>query len=295
MLSCWPANRFDRWRYYLHLESQLSIFPSKVVFIHWRFYIFRNVYCFYVRFLPLFSLLITEQFNNSLEAFARICVNGFGSSSLPLQSEPYSATLGALLLAGVTGTGLSEMARQTSLNRGRSITLQRSMLGASDSGSAYSSTSLYEATLVDGGFTTLDSSHLNANFIINGITFTNFNGQTQSPNHNQTHHRDTSLHARQSSEPSYIICRELWDLMPMASHPKADTLSLPFRLSISHLHSKTKRNVPYLRRSWTRIGYYLFCFKITFGLATTAFDHGSGGLQECLGLSASFGFLDCWV
>jgi voltage-dependent calcium channel len=219
-----------------------------------------------VRSLPFFSLLITEQFNNSLEAFARICVNGFlfdpevnifGSSSLPLQSEPYCATPGALLSAGATGTGMTDMARQTSLNRGRSITqrfrrFQRSMLRpfalptrappalaphSSNSGGGRNGYP-YEATPVDGGFATLDNGHLNANFNTNGITFTNFNGQT----HNQTHHRDTSLYARQPSEPSYlsrVMRSDAHGTGNNSSHPKADTLSLPFRLSISHLHSKT--------------------------------------------------------
>jgi hypothetical protein len=263
-----------------------------------------------VRSFPFFSLLITEQFNNSLEAFARICVNGFlfdpqvllfGSSSLPLQSEPYAATPGASLPAGVTGTGMTEMARQTSLNRGRSITqrlrrFQKSMLRpfalATRTPLALSPHSTnsrggrdgypYEATPVDGGFTTFDNGHLNTIFNTNGITFTNFNGQTQSPNHNQTHHRDTSLHIRQPSEPSYLsrVMRSDASGTGNPSHPNGDTLALPFRLSISHLHSKTQRNVPYLRQSWTRIDFLaIICFWIAFGLATTGFEHGSGGLH----------------
>ena len=274
-----------------------------------------------MRSLPSFSLLITEQFNNSLEAFARICVNGFlfdpqvdifGSSSLPLQSEPYSATPGVSLPAGATATDMTEMARQTSLNRGQTITqrfrkFQRSMLRPfalatraplslaphyTDSGGG-SHRYPYEATPVDGGFSTATfDSHLNTNFNANGITIANLSGQTQAPNHNQTHHRDTSLasqlahrpHAktRQPSEPSYLSRAMRSDASGTGnpSHPKGDTLSLPFRLSISHIHSKTQRNIPYLRQSWTRIDFLaIICFWITFGLATTGFEHGRGGLH----------------
>ena len=260
----------------------------------------------------------TEKLNNSLEAFARICVNGFlfdpevvifGSSSLPLQSEPYTAaTPGAPLPPGMAGAGMTEMARQTSLNRGRSITqrfrrFQRSILrpfalATRDplaqaprytNGGGWRNGYPYEATPVDGGFTTFDSGHLSTNFNTNGITFANFNGQTHSSNH--THHRDTSLlpqpahraHATigQPSESSYLSRAMRSDAFGTGnpSHP-GDTLSLPFRLSISNLHSKTQRNVPYLRQSWTRIDFLaIVCFWITFGLATTGLEHGSGGIH----------------
>ena len=267
-----------------------------------------------------FLLLTTKQFNNSLEAFARICVNGFlfdpevtlfGSSSLPLQSEPYTSTAGdvsASLPAGVTGTGIAvEVARQTSLNRGRSITqkirrLQRSLLRpfalsrAPPAPELHSTTNggrsnyPYQATPLDGGFSTamFDNGHLKTNFN------TNFIGQTQAPSHSQTHHRNTSLasqlantahrvHAtiREPSEPTYLSKVMKSDANSLdTKHPDGDSLTLPFRLSISHLHSKTQRNVPYLRQSWTRIDFLaIVCFWIMFGLATAGFEHGNGGLH----------------
>ena len=201
---------------------------------------------------------------------------------------------------------MTEMARQTSLNRSRSITqrlrrFQKSMLrpfalatGApltphsTNSGGGRSGYP-YEATPVDGGFSTFD---LHTNLNTNGMIFADFNGQTPSPNYTHTHHRDTSItfqpahraHAtnRQPSEPSYLsrVMRSDAPAPANPSHQKGDTLSLPFRLSISHLHSKTQRNVPYLRQSWTRIDFLaIVCFWITFGLATTGFEHGSGGLH----------------
>ena len=274
---------------------------------------FRIVYYFYVCSLPSFALLVTEQFNNSLEAFARMCVNGFlfdpqvnifGSSSLPLQSEPYAITPGASHPAGPTGTGMTEMARQTSLHRSitqkfrrfqnsvlRPFALATPLAHSTDSGGRRDGYP-YEATPVDGGFATSDNGYLNSNFNTSSMTFANFNGQTQS-HYTQTHHRDTSIasqlahraHAtnRQPSEPSYLS-RVMRSDVPVAggnpNHPKGDTLALPFRYSISHLHSKTQRNVPYLRQSWTRIDFLaIVSFWITFALATTGFEHGIGGLH----------------
>jgi hypothetical protein len=264
-------------------------------------------------FIP-FALLITEQkFNNSLEAFARVCVNGFlfdpqvnifDSSSSPPQSEPYAVSPGAPHSSGVTGPGMTEMARQTSLNRGRSLTqrfrrFQNSMLRpfalatraplnlaphSTNSGGGRNGYP-YEATPVNGTFTAFDTGYLSS--------FSNFNGQTHTPNHNQTHNRDTSItsqpahraHAtnRQFSEPSYLSRVMRSDTLGPTgnpSHANGDTLALPFRLSISHLHSKTQRNVPYLRQSWTRIDFLaIVSFWITFGLATTGFEHGRGGIH----------------
>ena len=269
-----------------------------------------------MRSFPSFSFLITEQFNNSLEAFARICVNGFlfdptvnifSSSSLPLQSEPYATTTGASHPAGVTGPGMTGMARQASLSRGGSITqrfrkfqksIQRPFELATRAPAPHSTNDggsrdgyPYEATPVDAGFGTFDNGHLNSNFNNSSITFTNFNGQ--SSNHSQTHHRDTSISFqqpahraratnRQNSEPSYLsrVMRSDASVTGSSSHQKGDAVLLPFRLSISNLHSKTQRNVPYLRQSWTRIDFLaIVSFWITFALATTGFEHGSGGIH----------------
>ena len=267
-----------------------------------------------MRSFPSFSFLITEQFN-SLEAFARICVNGFlfdptvyifRSSSLSLQSEPYATTIGASHPAGVTWTGMTGMARQTSLNRGGSIiqrfrkfqkSIQRPFELAIRTPAPHSTNNggsrdgyPYEATLVDAGFGAFDNGHLNSNFNNSSITFTNFNGQ--SSNHSQTHHPDTSIsfqpahraHAtnRQNLEPSYLsrVMRSDASVTGDSSHQKGDAVLLPFHLSISNLHSKTQRNVPYLRQSWTRIDFLaIVSFWITFALATTGFEHGSGGIH----------------
>ena len=275
-------------------------------------YTFRTVHCFYVCSLPSFPLLTTKQFNDSLEAFARICVNGFifdphvlifGSSSSPLQPEPHtSGGVSASLPTGATKTGMAEMARQTSLNRGQTITqrlrrFQRSLLQPFEltqvppALAPHSTVSggrrnyPYETMPLDGGFstTTLDEGHLNTNFNTN---ITNLN--------RQTHHRDTSITARLAdtahrihttirhpSEPTYLSrVMKSDNNSGNPNHPKGDTLSLPFSLSISHLHSKLRRNVPYLRQSWTRIDFLaIVSFWIVFGLATAGVEHGNGGLH----------------
>lgn len=56
------------------------------------------------------------------------------------------------------------------------------------------------------------------------------------------------------------------------------TLSLPFRLSITQAHSKTQRNVPYLRHSWSRIDFVaIVSFWISFGLASGGLERGGNG------------------
>ena len=209
---------------------------------------------------------------------------------------------------------MAEMARQTSLSRGitqRLQRFQRSLLRPFELNQAPPALSPHattsgrgsnypdEVTPLDGGFSTatLHSVHLNTNFNTNDTSTTNFNGQTQAPSHNQIHHRDTSITARlantadrvhatirQPSEPTYLSRVMKTDANPLGTghskYPNGDFLALPFRLSIFNLHSKTQRNVPYLRQSWTRIDFLaILCFWITFGLATTGFEHGIGGLH----------------
>ena len=210
-----------------------------------------------MRSLPSsFSLLITEQFKNSLEAFARICVNGFlfgptvyifRSSSLPLQSDSFATTTGASYPAGVTG------------NRGGSIT-QRFRKSQKS---------------IQGPFELATRAP-----------------PTVSSNHSQTHHRDTSItfqpahraHAtnQQNSEPSFLsrVLRSDAHGTGNSSHQKADAVSLPFRLNMSNFHSKTQRNVPYLQQNWAQIDFLaVVSFWITYALATTGYEHGNGGLH----------------
>lgn len=267
---------------YFHTWEDYALFALFIIFT-----------CVHFRLFFVLYWLLNILYYNSLEAFARICVNGFlfdpeiplfSSSSSPLQSEPYTSNLGgvgASLPAGAIGTGMEEMARQATLNRGQSITqrlrrfhrgllrpfalVTQPSLSHSDIGGGGNNRYPYEATPVDGGFSTVT-----------------FNGQTQAPSHNQIHHRDTSLTFVNATDRTHTTIREPTYLSRVmrSDANKADSLSLPFRLSIFQLHSKTKRNVPYLRQSWTRIDFLaIVCFWITFGLATAGFEHGNGGLH----------------
>lgn len=62
----------------------------------------------------------------------------------------------------------------------------------------------------------------------------------------------------------------------LRSNNKPEILSLPFRLVIVQTHESTKRNVPYLRRSWNRIDFLsIVSFWIAFALATTNVERGA--------------------
>lgn len=185
-----------------------------------------------------------------LEAFARICVTGFlfdpevsmfslFSSPSAVPSDPYTPTP-----APTPG-----MARQTSLNRGPTVTqrlqrLQKRLLRpfalpSRPPVSAYP------------------------------MTATNVNGTT---------YRDNGL--PNSGQRPNTSFREAHDgtmlsmVMRSDTHPQ-DSVALPFRLSIGHLHDKTQRNVPYLRQSWSRIDFIaIVSFWITFALAVTGTEKG---------------------
>jgi len=54
-----------------------------------------------------------------------------------------------------------------------------------------------------------------------------------------------------------------------------DPISLPFRLSIQHVHEKTRRGLPFLRQSWTRIDFIaIVSFWIMFMLAVIGAERG---------------------
>ncbi|KXN82493.1 Calcium-channel protein cch1 [Leucoagaricus sp. SymC.cos] len=54
-----------------------------------------------------------------------------------------------------------------------------------------------------------------------------------------------------------------------------DLISLPFRLSVQHIHEKTRRGLPYLRQSWNRIDFVaIVSFWIMFGLAMAGVERG---------------------
>lgn len=175
------------------------------------------------------------------------------SSPHPSQLEPYTPTP-----APIPG-----MTRQTTLSRGRSITqrfnrikntLKRPFeLWSQPPNSAYPMVSASGPSAI-----TATNGHF-------------YQDDTLAGRIANTAHR---VHAtiRQPDEPTILS-------MAMRSDNSAknpDTIALPFRLSIGHLHDKTQRNVPYLRQSWSRIDFIaIVSFWITFVLAISGSEKGS--------------------
>ena len=79
--------------------------------------------------------------------------------------------------------------------------------------------------------------------------------------HLQSYIRDPS----QASQLSKVLGKDI-----------AESISLPFRLSLTQAHDKTRRNLPYLRQGWCRIDFIaIISFWVTFVLATTGVEKGS--------------------
>src|SRR5882762_5799321 len=75
-------------------------------------------------------------------------------------------------------------------------------------------------------------------------------------------------HLRNPSQPTFFS-KALRSDQP-------DMVSLPFRLNVASVHDKTRRNVPYLRHSWSRIDFVaITSFWITFILASVGVERGA--------------------
>jgi len=219
------------------------------------------IYCIYVSSF-LFSSRVGSHLTSSprLEAFARICVTGFlfdpevsmlnpFSSPFSSKSEPY--TPNPAMTPGV--------ARQTTLSRGRSFTrlqkLQRTLMRPF---------ALNERPPVSAYPMTTPRIPSTAN------THTHREGGMTARIYNAAHRAHTLI--REPSEPTLLSLAMRSDTS--AAHP--DSIALPFRLSIGHLHHKTQRNVPYLRQSWSRIDFVaIVSFWISFILAMTGVERGT--------------------
>ncbi|KAF9530724.1 Ion transport protein-domain-containing protein [Crepidotus variabilis] len=199
----------------------------------------------------------------TVEALARICVTGFlfdpevSIFSLFAQPpEPYTPNP-----ASTPG-----MARQTSLTRNRTITqrlkgLRRTLmrpfaLSNKPPPTGYPQTSFPH------------DPHVPSAALSNGAHYRE--GSMTARVADMTQRFRTTI--REPSEPTYLS--SIMRSETHASHP--DSVALPFRLSIDHLHQKTHRNVPYLRQSWSRIDFIaIVSFWITFALATTGVERGT--------------------
>jgi len=206
-----------------------------------------------------------------VEALARMCVTGFlfdpevfmfsQSSSVPSNLDTYNSNPGVN----------TDMARQTALGRGNSITRQLDRIQqrlirpftlsthpppSAYPQSGYAMTALPRTAHLDGYNSAVSTAaHLRDGSMTTRMT-------------ELTHRIHSTI--RQPSEPTYLSLA-----MRSDSQAQSDTISLPFRLSIDHLHNKMQRNVPYLRQSWNRIDLVaIVSFWITFGLSVAGIERG---------------------
>jgi hypothetical protein len=191
----------------------------------------------------------------SLEAIARICVSGFifdpEVSLMSLIRSKGHSDFYPTTPSGPSGDSASRTnsISRSSLKRGGTIT-QRFK-------------SVRRALLRPFALRTTSSSQ---------SMYSNASAPSQvalTPSHSdQTSYRLEDIQNRlQGSSSSY-----------MSQALKSDSnevLSLPFQLNIKAIHGKARRNVPYLRQSWTRIDFIaIVSFWIVFALATTGVERG---------------------
>ncbi len=181
------------------------------------------------------------------------------SSSVPSNLDTYNSNPGVN----------TDMARQTALGRGNSITRQLNRIQqrlirpftlsthpppSAHPQSAYAMTALPRSAYQDG----YNSPAVSTAAHLRGGSMTA----------QLTHRIHTTI--RQPTEPTYLSLA-----MRSDNQAQSDTISLPFRLSIDHLHNKMQRNVPYLRQSWNRIDFVAIAsFWITFGLSVAGIERG---------------------
>lgn len=207
-----------------------------------------------------------------MEAFARICVTGFlfdpeislfsRFSSVPSNLETYTSNTGAN----------SDMARQTALGRGNSITRQLDRIHqrlmrpftlstrpppSAHPHSAYPMATFPRSAFQDGN----NSAAVSTGHLRDGSMTTRMTDLT----------RRIHTTIRQPAEPTYLSLAMRSDNPLSQSEP----ISLPFRLSIDHLHNKIQRNLPFLRQSWNRIDFVaIVSFWIMFGLSMAGIERG---------------------
>ncbi|KAF8882238.1 Ion transport protein-domain-containing protein [Infundibulicybe gibba] len=187
----------------------------------------------------------------TLEAFARICVSGFlFDPEVPMSTILMSPFVDRNPNMTTSNNPVSSVTRQGSLNRGFSITKRLDTL---------SQNFRRPFTLS----TQLDVPPQNT-------------PPADDPNSNNYHIPEKLVHATQNVHSTIREPEEATFFSRALRSDNNDAISLPFRLSIRHIHDKTRRNVPYLRHSWSRIDFVaILSFWITFALASTGLERGS--------------------
>lgn len=190
----------------------------------------------------------------SLEAFARICVSGFlfdpeisitalFRSPSQAHSEPYPSTPhGPPHSAAITRFG--SLSRGP-LHRGNTITRRLSR---------YSSILLRPFALAPAATSPYPNTPAASTVALTNDTYPN----SRVP--------QTAIHRDPSRSTSFSNI-----LRP----DKSDIITLPFQLSMNNMRDKSRRNLPYLRQSWTRIDFVaIISFWITFALAMSGLERG---------------------
>ncbi|KAK7445064.1 calcium channel protein [Stygiomarasmius scandens] len=178
----------------------------------------------------------------TLEAFARICVNGFlfdpEIPALSIFTSPFSSAPSRTIVSNLPPDS-ADLSRQGSLSAGGPLARGLSLTNG-----------LTETT--------------SANTIVNEKI------KQHVPSASTAHQTTFSL--SQQHPPTFFSTAFRSD----TKNP-TEPLSLPFKLNITEVTSKTSRNVPYLRQSWGRIDFVAIAsFWITFILASGGLEHGGG-------------------
>ncbi|KII90373.1 hypothetical protein PLICRDRAFT_173801 [Plicaturopsis crispa FD-325 SS-3] len=187
----------------------------------------------------------------TLEACARICVSGFVLDPDVPTSALFTAPFEAYpeTPSGAPVTPNTSLARQSSLTRGN--TLRQRFRRVQDN-------FLRPFTLADP--------HLSSSRVGEAPL-----SSIDIPVIEKAAHKAQAVHQhlRDPSNPTFFS-------KALHSDRSADTLSLPFRLSVTHAHGKTHRHVPYLRQSWNRIDFIaVVSFWVTFVLAMAGVERGA--------------------
>ena len=270
---------------YFHTWEDYALFVLFVFFTYVDppFHLYFRSFCLY--------FILSDR----LEAFARICVSGFlldpevPTSSLfvwpfsmtdspPPAATATSASSSSNMTMNISMNGSASVSRQASLARGLTVRqklrqVQRNVLrpfqlAHNSVGSPYM----------------LDASSTVASTTTSTTTLTPNSRGPNTTNTNQAPHtvlektKSKINHLRNSSQPTFFTKALRSDTHTSSSTSNTDTISLPFRLNVAGVHDKTRRNVPYLRHSWSRIDFVaIVSFWVCFVLASLGVERRAGG------------------
>ncbi|KAJ3718090.1 Ion transport protein-domain-containing protein [Lentinula guzmanii] len=203
----------------------------------------------------------------TLEAFARICVSGF-----LLDPEISASTFFTSPFASTHDISIPSQSSSSSNNLPRQLTLSTDVGGP----------------LSRGLSITERFNRLNRN-IKRPFELPNSNNalpELQNHNHNLSISQTIPANPitekiKHAAQVSHSVLREpsqptfLSNVLRSDRKDPQETLSLPFKLSITQLHNKTMRSVPYLRQSWGRIDFVaILGFWTSFVLAMLGLEDG---------------------